>query len=84
MVVLRKYQKEGVRKIVDAWKSEKDNSHPVIFQKPMASVLLLLRKKNSHIICTQEKERIGLKEKKALLDRTSAGSFSPISFIRII
>jgi len=45
MVVLRKYQKEGVRKIVDAWKSEKDNSHPVIFQKPMASVLLLLRKK---------------------------------------
>jgi hypothetical protein len=44
MVVLRKYQKEGVRKIVDAWKSEKDNCRSVIFQNPMVSVLLLLRK----------------------------------------
>jgi hypothetical protein len=49
MVILRKSQKEGVRKIVDAWKSEKDNCHPVIFQKPMASVLLLLRKKTGNL-----------------------------------
>lgn len=66
MVVLRKYQKEGIRKIVDAWKSEKGNCHPVIFQKPMASVLLLLRKKNWQMICTQEKERIVFEKKHSL------------------
>jgi hypothetical protein len=32
MVILRKSQKEGVRKIVDALKAEKDNCHSVIFQ----------------------------------------------------
>jgi hypothetical protein len=49
MVVLRKYQKESVRNIVDAWKSEKDNCRSVIFQNPMVSVLLHLRKKTGKL-----------------------------------
>jgi len=49
MIILRKSQKEGVRKIVDAWKSEKDNCRSVIFQNPMVSVLLHLRKKTGKL-----------------------------------
>jgi hypothetical protein len=54
MVVLRKYQKESVRNIVDAWKSEKDNCRSVIFQNPMVSVLLHLRKKLANYLCAGE------------------------------
>jgi hypothetical protein len=79
MVILRKSQKEGVRKIVDAWKSEKDNCRSVIFQNPMVSVLLLLRKNLAYDLYAGEGAH-SVYEKKAFLDRTYAGALSPILF----
>jgi hypothetical protein len=83
MVILRKSQKEGVRMIIDAWNSDKGNCRPVIFQKQWHLLCCSCEKKLAYYLYAGEGAHRS-EGKKALLDRTSAGSFSPISFFRII